>query len=174
MVSYWKPRTTVSSHDGCTNSAKLHELFEFWLLKTVDPMKIFKPCPKYWWTNFSWRQLNVGTTDFSAFLQISYYSVLLAAQMDAIKTLLSGKRSCRSIEDQTPVNQMAEEFQTPVNQMAEEFQTPVNQMAEEFRSATAANRQKTQKVSEREYTYQSKLVLQNFVSISHILDNALV
>jgi len=32
--------------------------------------------------------LIVGTTDFSAFPQISYYSVLLAAQTDAFKKYL--------------------------------------------------------------------------------------
>jgi len=88
--------------------------------------------------------VNIGTTDFSAFLTISYYSVLLAAQMNFIKKLLSGKRSWRSSEDQTSVNQM-------------------NKVTEELLSMAAVKRQKKQEVSEREYTYQSKVVLQNFV-----------
>lgn len=91
--------------------------------------------------------------NLSAFLKISYIQIYtrLKFKMDTIKKFLSIKRP----------------HQTPVDRR-------VTDMTEEMRSEAAAKRQKKQQVSEREYTYQSKVVLHNFVSISHLLDNALV
>ena len=140
LSSYWKVRTTVSSHDEVENGGS-HEIFQ-------------ARRPKYLLMNELLLAPIDGTTDCSAFLKIE--DLIHAAQMDAKPQGLSGKRPWRSsIQDQPPSVRI------------------LPKITEKLLALNAANKLKKHKVSEREYMHQSKVVLQNFVSILHILDHAL-